>query len=63
MRLLTISACARTLGVSRWTVRRWVAFGEVRAVRIAGRVRIPEGEVRRLLRVGGRRANADHSES
>lgn len=49
-KLLTLSAAARRLGVSRWTLRRWLFRGELRAVRVGGRLRVPLLEVRRLAR-------------
>ncbi len=42
---------ARILGVARYTVRRWIREGRVKAVRVNGRWRIPESEIKKLLGV------------
>lgn len=37
----TVAELAALLGVARATVRRWIATGQLRAVRVGGRWRIP----------------------
>lgn len=51
---LTLSAeeAAIALGISRRSVDRAIARGEIRAVRIGGRVVIPRGEIARVLGLG-----------
>ncbi len=51
MKLLTVSAAAAVLGVSRQTLYRWIAAGELRTRLVAGRNRVPESEIERLNRV------------
>ncbi|ADI32308.1 IS607 family transposase [Staphylothermus hellenicus] len=41
---------ARLLGVSKVTVIRWIRNGRIKAVRLGKEYRIPEDEVRRLLK-------------
>jgi excisionase family DNA binding protein len=45
----TIADVAERLGVSRRTVRRWIAAGDLIAHRIGGIVRIAEGDLRAFL--------------
>jgi excisionase family DNA binding protein len=53
-RLYTIHEVARLLGLSYITVWSWIRKGKVRAVKLGASpkapVRIPESEVRRLLK-------------
>lgn len=53
-RLYTIHEVAKLLGLSYITVWSWIKKGKVKAVKLGtspkAPVRIPEGEVRRLLR-------------
>ncbi len=45
----TREAC-KMLGIANRTIRRWIKEGRIRAVNINGRWRIPESEIKRLLR-------------
>ncbi len=47
--LIAISATARLLGVSPFTVRRLIAAGEIRAVNVGARRLIPAAEVERVV--------------
>jgi excisionase family DNA binding protein len=53
-RLYTIHEVAKLLGLSYITVWSWIKRGRIKAVKLGATpkapVRIPEGEVRRLLR-------------
>ena len=50
--LLTQCAAARLLGVSRQTIGRAVAEGNIRVVQVYRRKLVPRGELDRLLRGG-----------
>lgn len=51
-RLFPVEAVARQLGVSHMTIRRLIAAGAVRAVRIRSRVMVNADDVDRLVRDG-----------
>ena len=51
-RLKGISAAAASLGVSTFTIRRALARGEIKFVRVARRVLIPECEIARICAEG-----------
>ena len=53
--LLHVDDAAATLQVSSKTVRRLVARGDLKAVRIGRSVRIPSSEIDRLIADGGAR--------
>ncbi len=49
-RLLKTREVCEILGISKWTLYRWIEEGRIRVVRIAsGRYRIPESELRRII--------------
>jgi excisionase family DNA binding protein len=51
--LLSKKAAARLLGVDRaTTLEAWIATGRIKAVDLAGRVRIPRTEVERVINEG-----------
>jgi excisionase family DNA binding protein len=50
--LLTIERAAEALGISPWTVRKYVANGKLRPVRIGRRVLIEPDEIRRIIEEG-----------
>ncbi len=56
---LKVSEAAAQLGVSRYTVYAWVARKKIRHTRYGRTVRIPEAEVRRLVRDGTVRVNGE----
>jgi excisionase family DNA binding protein len=43
--MLTTTAAGRRLGVSGQTIKNWVARGELRGVRVGGRIKIPAASV------------------
>ncbi len=45
---MTVAEVARVCGVTERTVRRWLREGRLPALRVGGRVRIPEHAVREL---------------
>ncbi len=51
-RLKSIAAVADSLGVSTFTIRRALARGEIKFVRVARRVLIPECEITRICAEG-----------
>jgi excisionase family DNA binding protein len=50
MKLYRTGKVAEMLGVNRVTIIRWIRQGKIRAVRIGKEFRIPEDEVKRLLK-------------
>jgi len=50
MRLYRTGKAAEMLRVSRVTVIRWIKRGRIKSVRVGKEFRIPEDEVRRLLK-------------
>lgn len=53
-RLLDVSECAQRLGLKKSTIRRWIFERKIACVKLGKSVRIPEGEVDRLIRRGER---------
>jgi len=49
-KLYKLSEFARTVGISRSAVIKWIKQGKIRAVNIHGRWYIPESEFERLVR-------------
>jgi excisionase family DNA binding protein len=49
---LTVPQTCERLNVSRSTVQRWIASGDLRVVRFGRLVRVPLDELRRLARDG-----------
>ena len=52
--LLTVDEVAERLKCHPQTVRRWIWSGQLGHVKVGGLVRVPEEEVRRLLKDGER---------
>ena len=50
--LVSVSETAKSLGVSRDTVRRLIGRRELRAVRVARRVMVPQAEIERACLQG-----------
>ena len=50
--LMTIEKAAEVLGISAWTVRRYIGTGKMRPVRIGRRVLLEEQELRRIVEEG-----------
>ena len=51
-RLLDVESVAGLLGISAWTVRKWLSTHKLRSVRLGRRVLIEPSEVRRLIEEG-----------
>ncbi len=47
--LLSVEAAARLLGISPWTVRKYVAVGRINPTRIGRRVLIAETELAKFV--------------
>lgn len=50
--LVTVAEAAKELRVSQRSVRRWIALGQVRSVRLGRALRLPRSELRRLAEAG-----------
>lgn len=48
--LLSVSRAAEALGLSPWTIRKYISDGLIRCVRIGRRVLIEPEEIERLIR-------------
>ncbi len=48
MKLYTLKQAAEMLGVSRWTIYKAIEKGQIKAVTISDRRRIPQTELERL---------------
>lgn len=48
-KLHTIEHAAGRLGLSHWTLRKWIQFGKVTSHKLGGRRQIPESEIERLI--------------
>ena len=51
-KLVTVARAAETLSISQFTIRRLIDSGDLRAVRIRGRVLVPRVEVERVATHG-----------
>jgi len=49
-RMYTIREVCARLGLAYITVWQWVRQGKIKAVRVGGRIRIPESELKRMVR-------------
>ena len=58
--LLTVDEVAERLKCHPHTVRRWIWSGKLGHVKVGGLVRVPEEEVRLLLKEGERPAGGDN---
>lgn len=47
--LFRLTEVARSLNVSRWTLRRWIDAGRLKSVRIGGVVRIRRSDLETLI--------------
>lgn len=60
---LSIEEAAHAIGLSPWTIRKYVALGKLKATHIGRRVLIEPCELRRLIDAGrGHRAPGDKIE-
>lgn len=48
-RLVPIPETAEFLGVSKWTIRKWVQIGAIASNKLGGRRLIPLSEIQRLI--------------
>ena len=48
MKTYTISQAAELIGVSRWTLKKAIDEGQIKAVLISKRLRVPQAEIERL---------------
>jgi len=47
--LFTIEEAAAKLTLSPWTLRKWIAAGELRVIRLGRRIVVPESAIRELI--------------
>jgi excisionase family DNA binding protein len=57
--LLSIERAAQVLGISPWTVRRYIATQKLRPVRIGRRVLLEQRELQRIVDEGRAGGNAE----
>jgi excisionase family DNA binding protein len=57
--LLSIERAAQVLGISPWTVRRYIATQKLIPVRIGRRVLLEERELQRIVDLGRIKTSAD----
>jgi excisionase family DNA binding protein len=55
-----LKEASETLGISHWTLRRYIREGKIQAVRIGRRVLLEPAELAKLVTYG--RGNADQGE-
>jgi excisionase family DNA binding protein len=60
--LLTIEGAAEVLGISPWTVRKFITTKKLRPVRIGRRVLLEECELQRLIEQGRGEERSDSHE-
>lgn len=60
--LLTVPQAAQALSLSVYTLRTWIAKRRIGVVRLGGAVRIPLGEVERLISIGTSEPNCEPNE-
>lgn len=51
--LISVEQAADVLGVSPWTIRKWISTNRIRIVRLGRRVLLEQSELRRIIE-GGR---------
>jgi len=53
--LWSVKEAGNALGISSWTIRRYLAEGKIRAIRIGRRVLLEPAECQRLIEAGRQR--------
>jgi excisionase family DNA binding protein len=51
-RLLSVDEAADVLGLSRWTIRKWLSEKKINSVRLGRRVLFESAELNRLIEAG-----------
>ncbi len=59
--LLSVARASEILGISHWTVRKYIAINRLRPVRIGRRTLLEVSEVQRLINEGREYQPADRS--
>ena len=54
--LLNVDEAGEVLGLSPWTIRRWIIDGKMRPVRMGSRVMVEPSECQRLINEGRKAA-------
>lgn len=60
-RLLSIQEASEILGLSSWTIRRWIQIKRLVPVRLGSRVLLEESELRRVIQEGKKSTNDDNN--
>ncbi len=58
-RLLSIQEASQILGLSSWTIRRWIQNKRLVPVRLGSRVLIEQSELQRLVEAGKKHGSED----
>ena len=61
--LKNINEAGEFLGLSSWTIRRWIQQGKILPVRLGSRVLIEESELERVIREGKQAGALDSTKS
>ena len=48
-KLLSVEQTADLLGVSKWTIRAWIAQGKLKSAKLGSRRLVPQSEVERVI--------------
>ena len=51
-RLLSVQEAGERLGLSSWTIRRWINLAKIIPVRLGSRVLVEESELQRIIESG-----------
>jgi len=60
-RLRSVQEASEILGLSSWTIRRWIQTKRLVPVRLGSRVLLEESELQRVIQEGRKSANNDNN--
>ena len=60
-RLLSIQEASESLGLSSWTIRRWIQIKRLVPVRLGSRVLLEESELQRVIQEGKKSTDDDNN--
>jgi excisionase family DNA binding protein len=61
--LWSVKEAGNALGISSWTIRRYLAEGKIRGIRIGRRVMLEPSECQRLIEAGRQRIDSANAEA